>query len=124
MRSACVGCTRQSAPPCSSKIGVRLQSCSIQPIGERASREELHHVERRVGVPADVEEVHHPALAHHFDELSDLPLQERPVQPLEAGEELDGDLTTGVLVGREPDFPVGARSELALHLVAGNFGTR
>ena len=54
---------------------------SGETLGERAPGQVLHDVVRRLGVPADLQQVHDASLSEHFDELADFPLEKWPIEP-------------------------------------------
>ena len=105
-------------------LGRRQRPVLAQQVFERAVLDVLHHVVRRVGVPADVEQLHHVAVGRKEDQLLDLAREERPVEPAAVRVELDRHPAAGVAVDRHPHFAVGARAEELLRIVAGNFGRR
>ena len=67
---------RETARPPRARCSV---PCAPQQVVERAVLDVLHHVVRRLGVPADVEELHDVAIGRKEAQLLDFARQQRPI---------------------------------------------
>ena len=93
------------------------QGAFADAVGQRAPLEILHDVVRRVGAPADAEQLDHVAIGEQEGELFDLTGQERPIETAPVGVELDRHATAGVAIDGHPDLAVRAHAEEPLGLV-------
>ena len=80
----------------------------------------LHHVVRRIGIPAHVEQLHHVAIGREEGQLLDFARQQRPVQAAAMRVELDRHLPAGVVIDRHPHFAERAGPQEPLGLIAGH----
>ncbi|MCU0875139.1 MAG: hypothetical protein MUE50_22630, partial [Pirellulaceae bacterium] len=69
---------------------VRRQRAALaQQIVQRAVLHVLHHVVRRFGMPADIQQLDHIAIGRQEHQLFDLARQQRPIQAAAVQVELD-----------------------------------
>jgi hypothetical protein len=62
----------------------------------------FHHVVRRLGVPADIEQLHDVAIGREKSQLLDLASEQRPIDAAAVKVELDGDLAAGRAIDAGP----------------------
>ncbi len=91
---------------------------------QRALLDVLHHVVRRLGIPADFEQLHHVAVGRKECQLLDLAREHRPIEPALVGVELDRHLAARVAVARYPHFAIGPCAQKTHRFVAGHFRWR
>ena len=86
--------------------------------------DQLHDVIRRIGGPADLQELHDVAISREEAELFDFAVEQRPIDAAAVGVEFDRDLAARVAIDAGPDFAVRSRSYEPLRLIARDFGGR
>src|SRR4029079_6320959 len=91
-------------------------------IFERTLLDVLHHIVRRVRIPAHVEQLHDIAIGREERQLLDFARQNGPVQTTRMRVELDRDLAAGGSIERYPDFAIRASTQKASGLVAWHLG--